>query len=262
MGKVAASLETMAAEAYAGDLRHADGLIVDLGRALPSRTLRVVDGGQGATSVSDVPRGLLAATPLELGIKRAMDLLLGIIGILLLLPLLLATAMAVAVSSQGPILYVQERIGRDGRSFRMYKFRSMYRNSHQIKAQYMAMNEVNGPVFKCRRDPRITPVGRLIRKLSLDEFPQLINVLRGEMSLVGPRPPLPEEYRSYGPRELSRMSVLPGMTGIWQVSGRSDLDFDTWVALDIRYIDTWSLWQDVKLLAQTVPAVITARGAY
>jgi lipopolysaccharide/colanic/teichoic acid biosynthesis glycosyltransferase len=233
-------------------------------RAIPPAKLRVVGGtlAVGAALETPRPKGLLAATPLELAMKRAMDLFLGLLGTLILLPLLLGTALAVAITSRGSILYVHERIGRDGRPFRMYKFRSMYRNAHQIKERYMAMNEVNGPVFKCRRDPRMTPVGRLIRKLSVDELPQLINVLRGEMSLVGPRPPLPEEYLAYGPRELPRLQVLPGMTGIWQVSGRSDLDFETWVALDLHYIATWSLWQDVKLLAQTVPAVITARGAY
>jgi lipopolysaccharide/colanic/teichoic acid biosynthesis glycosyltransferase len=257
-------LKTMGVDGLAGDRQIADALLAPHQRAIPPATLRVVGGtfDAGTGLETSAPKGLLAAAPLELAIKRAMDLFLGIVGTLLLLPLLLGTALAVAITSRGSIFYVHERIGRDGRPFRMYKFRSMYRNANQIKERYMEMNDVNGPVFKCRRDPRMTPVGRLIRKLSVDELPQLINVLRGEMSLVGPRPPLPEEYREYGPREMPRMKVLPGMTGIWQVSGRSDLDFETWVALDLRYIATWSLWQDLKLLAQTVPAVITARGAY
>jgi lipopolysaccharide/colanic/teichoic acid biosynthesis glycosyltransferase len=261
---VAASLETMGVDGLAADRQIAGVLLAPLQRAIPPATLRVVGGtlGAGTGLEASGPKGLLAATPLELAIKRAMDLFLVIVGTVILLPLLLGTALAVAITSRGSIFYVHERIGRDGRPFRMYKFRSMYRNANQIKERYMEMNDVNGPVFKCRRDPRMTPVGRLIRKLSVDELPQLINVLRGEMSLVGPRPPLPEEYREYGPREMPRMKFLPGMTGIWQVSGRSDLDFETWVALDLRYIATWSLWQDLKLLAQTVPAVITARGAY
>jgi lipopolysaccharide/colanic/teichoic acid biosynthesis glycosyltransferase len=261
---MAVSLETMDVEAYEGDLQGAGGLLAELTRAIPPAKLRMVGGTFTAGSGMEAwrPRGLLAASRIQLAAKRAMDLVLGLLASLLLLPILLVTALLVVVTSRGSAFYVQERIGRGGRSFRMYKFRSMYRNAHQIKERYRAMNDANGPVFKCRRDPRMTPVGRLIRKLSLDELPQLINVMRGEMSLVGPRPPLPDEFRAYGPRELERMRVIPGMTGVWQVSGRSDLDFDTWVDLDIRYIDTWSLWQDVKLLAQTVPAVITARGAY
>jgi lipopolysaccharide/colanic/teichoic acid biosynthesis glycosyltransferase len=258
---VATSLESFEAGGYGGEFQAAAHL-TELTHSAPPAGFRMVPGAISAEDGVWRPVGLLAATPLQLGIKRAMDLILGLLASIVLLPLLVIIAVLVVLTSRGPALYVHERVGRGGRPFRMYKFRSMYRNANEIKQQYMAMNDVNGPVFKCRRDPRMTPVGRLIRKLSLDELPQLINVLRGDMSLVGPRPPLPEEYGAYGPRELKRMGVVPGMTGVWQVSGRSDLDFETWIDLDILYIDTWSLWQDVKLLAQTLPAVVSGRGAY
>jgi lipopolysaccharide/colanic/teichoic acid biosynthesis glycosyltransferase len=261
---VAVSLESMEAKAYPVGLAGASVAVADFARAIPPVKLRVVGGTAtiGAGLEAWRPRGLVAATRFELAIKRTMDLVLALAATILLLPLLLVTALLVAATSRGSVFYVQQRIGRGGRPFRIYKFRSMFSNAHEIKERYTVLNEASGPVFKCRQDPRITPIGRLIRKLSIDELPQLINVLRGEMSLVGPRPPLPEEFGAYGPRELQRMSVTPGMTGIWQISGRSNLDFDTWVDLDIRYIDTWSLWQDLKLLVQTVPAVISARGAY
>jgi lipopolysaccharide/colanic/teichoic acid biosynthesis glycosyltransferase len=257
---VVASLESM----RTGDLSSVPGVVVDFARTIPSVKLRMVGGTAtvGAGFEAWRPRGLLAASRFERALKRTMDLLLALLATLILLPILMLTALLVAGTSQGSVLYAQQRIGRGGRPFRIYKFRSMYRNAHEIKERYRALNEASGPVFKCRRDPRITPFGRLIRKLSIDELPQLINVLRGEMSLVGPRPPLPEEYGAYGPRERKRMHVTPGMTGIWQISGRSNLDFETWIDLDMRYIDTWSLWQDLKLLVKTVPAVISTRGAY
>ncbi len=205
--------------------------------------------------------GLLAAAGWQLVAKRALDLVLGTLALVVALPLAVLVAVAVGLSSPGPILYRQDRVGRDGRIFRVLKFRSMYLNAHEARAQYLHLNELSGPVFKIRKDPRVTPVGRVLRKLSLDELPQLVNVLRGDMSLVGPRPPLPSEYDTYGPRERARLLVKPGLTCVWQVSGRSNVDFHDWVEMDLDYIRSWSLRLDVWLLLRTVPAVLMGRGA-
>jgi len=207
--------------------------------------------------------GLLSARPWQLALKRAVDLVGGTLGLLVLLPLLMIAALAVKVSSPGPVFYVSERVGRDGRPFRMMKFRSMAHGAHDSRATHHHLNiHDSGPVFKIRDDPRVTRVGRFLRRCSIDELPQLWNVLRGDMSLVGPRPPLPEEFLLYGARERRRLDVKPGITCIWQVSGRSDLDFETWVDMDLAYIDTWSLRLDARLLGRTVAAVLTGRGAY
>ena len=206
--------------------------------------------------------GLLHARPWKRFVKRAIDVAGGLLLMVVLAPILLVTAIAIRVSSRGPVLYVQVRVGKGGRSFRMLKFRSMRRQAHDDRDDVIHLNEVSGPVFKIREDPRLTRVGRLIRKLSIDELPQLMNVVVGQMSLVGPRPPLPEEYETYGLRERRRLSVRPGLTCIWQVSGRSDLDFERWVDMDLRYIDTWTFWLDLKLLLLTIPAVLSGRGAY
>lgn len=198
----------------------------------------------------------------KLVVKRAMDIVGSALVLTLFTPVMLLTSLAILATSPGRVLFVQERLGRDGRPFRMLKFRSMYEDAEARRAELADLNECAGPVFKVRRDPRVTPVGRLLRKLSLDELPQLVNVLRGDMSLVGPRPPLPQEYAFYGPRERQRLAVKPGLTCIWQVSGRSDLDFDTWVEMDLAYIRDWSLRLDIRLLLQTIPAVVSGRGAY
>ncbi len=207
-------------------------------------------------------RGLLQATQWQRFAKRAFDVVGSFVLFTLFSPVVLVTAIAIRTTSRGPMLYIQERVGRDGRHFRMLKFRSMRVQAHDDRHHVIHLNEVSGPVFKIRDDPRLTKVGRLIRKLSIDELPQLINVFKGDMSLVGPRPPLPEEYEEYGPKEQRRLSVRPGLTCIWQVNGRSDLDFDTWVDMDLEYIDTWTFRQDLKLLLMTIPAVLSARGAY
>ncbi|HEY8340040.1 MAG TPA: sugar transferase [Egibacteraceae bacterium] len=221
--------------------------------ALPARTVE---------PATDLDCGLLAASRLQLAAKRAIDIVVSLLALLLTLPIFAITALLIAVTSPGPVFYVQERIGRGGIPFRMLKFRSMYVDADKRKAELAALNEASGPVFKVRRDPRVTPVGRWIRKLSIDELPQLINVLRGEMSLVGPRPPLPEEYAVYDAYALRRLLVSPGLTCIWQVSGRSNIDFDQWVEMDVEYIRNWSLALDVKLLLKTVPAVLSGHGAY
>lgn len=172
-------------------------------------------------------------------------------------------AIAVKITSPGPVFFRQKRAGLNGKPFTMYKFRSMVTNAEQLKRELSDLNEMSGPVFKITHDPRVTPVGRLLRKFSIDEFPQLINVLRGEMSLVGPRPlPVDEVKRFDDVSHRRRLSVRPGLTCLWQVSGRSDLtDFNEWVRLDLQYIDNWSLWLDVKILWRTIPVVLFGKGA-
>ena len=194
--------------------------------------------------------------------KRALDVAGASAAIVLLLPVLAVVAVAIKLDSRGPLFFAQVRLGKDGRPFRFYKFRSMTAAAPELRANLAAANEAAGPVFKIRRDPRMTKVGRFLRKASLDELPQLWHVLCGQMSLVGPRPPIPEEVEHYEPWQTERLAVKPGLTCIWQVKGRSDLSFDEWVRLDIEYVRKQSLWLDVKLLLLTVPAVITGRGAY
>lgn len=194
--------------------------------------------------------------------KRAMDLVLVA---LLLIPasvVMAIVAVAIKLDSRGPVIYASERIGRDSRPFTMFKFRSMVVGAEAGKDDILHLNEVEGPVFKLRDDPRVTRVGRYIRRLSLDELPQLFNVLIGDMSLVGPRPPLASEVADYQPWQMQRLTVIGGLTGLWQISGRSDLDFDDLCRLDIEYIETWSLLLDVQILLKTIPAAVSARGAY
>jgi exopolysaccharide biosynthesis polyprenyl glycosylphosphotransferase len=194
-------------------------------------------------------------------IKRVIDVVVSATALLVLSPLLLLTALTIRLESAGPALFSQERIGKMGRRFRLLKFRSMVSNADEQRDALRAHNEMDGPMFKMRRDPRVTRVGRLIRKTSIDELPQLINVLRGEMSLVGPRPSLPEEVRQFKPWQRRRLSMKPGITCIWQVSGRNKVDFERWMELDLEYIDHWSLWLDLKILAKTVPVVVFGIGA-
>ena len=194
--------------------------------------------------------------------KRAMDFVLVA---LLLIPasvVMAIVAVAIKLDSRGPVIYASERIGRDSRPFTMFKFRSMVVGAEAGKDDILHLNEVEGPVFKVRDDPRVTRVGRYIRRLSLDELPQLFNVLIGDMSLVGPRPPLASEVADYQPWQMQRLTVIGGLTGLWQISGRSDLDFDDLCRLDIEYIETWSLLLDVQILLKTIPAAVSARGAY
>lgn len=183
-------------------------------------------------------------------------------GLLALTPLLLAVALSVRLSSRGPVFHRQVRQGQHNRPFTMWKFRTMVADAENLKAQLAASNEVDGPLFKMRGDPRVTSVGRMLRRTSLDELPQLVNVLLGHMSLVGPRPPLPEEASRYDEREHRRLAVKPGLTGLWQVSGRSDLTWQETVSLDLWYVDNWSVAADMGLLARTVRAVADGRGAY
>lgn len=208
------------------------------------------------------PRGLVGASGWQLAAKRTIDVFGSLTLLVVLAPVLTVVALAVLVTSRGGALYRQERCGERGRPFTMWKFRSMYRDAEARLAQLVDHNQGTGPVFKMRDDPRVTPVGRILRKCSLDELPQLVNVLRGDMSLVGPRPPLPREVAHYTPRDRSRLAVKPGITCTWQVCGRSEVDFASWVDMDLEYIANWSLGLDLKLLLLTVPAVLSGRGAY
>lgn len=205
---------------------------------------------------------LLNATPSIMALRRLVDISGAVVAFIILLPVALATAVAIKTTSGGPVLFKQRRVGQHGCEFDFYKFRSMKVGAVHDKAELLHLNEGSGPTFKMRDDPRITRVGRSIRRTSIDELPQLWHVLRGQMSLVGPRPQLPAEVAEYGSWERQRLVAKPGITCIWQVSGRSELDFATWVAMDIEYVETWSLWLDLMLLLRTVPAVLSGRGAY
>jgi exopolysaccharide biosynthesis polyprenyl glycosylphosphotransferase len=201
-------------------------------------------------------------SPWARAFKRMVDVLGAGIGLLVLSPFLLLIAVLIRLDSPGPPLYRQIRVGRDGRLFSVVKFRSMIRDADQHKEEILHLNEAAGPMFKIRDDPRLTRMGRFLRRISLDELPQLWNVLRGDMSLVGPRPALPEEVADYTAWQRRRLSTSPGMTGLWQVSGRSDIPFDEMVLLDIYYIENWSPLLDATILVRTVPKVLLGTGAY
>ncbi len=193
--------------------------------------------------------------------KRAADFIIAFASLVFLSPLLLLLAAAIKFTSPGPIFYRQTRCGLYGRRFRLIKFRTMINGAEDKLWEIRHLNEMDGPVFKMRNDPRVTPFGRFLRKSSLDELPQLWNVVRGEMSIVGPRAPLPEEVKYYATKQKRRLSVKPGITCLWQVSGRSDIDFHRWMEMDLEYIDNWSFWLDLLIMLKTIPAVFTGRGA-
>jgi exopolysaccharide biosynthesis polyprenyl glycosylphosphotransferase len=194
--------------------------------------------------------------------KRGMDI--GISGLMMfvLSPLFLLITFLIKSTSPGPLLYKQERVGLNGRKFVLYKFRTMSLKADQKQKELESLNEMDGPVFKIKKDPRITPVGRILRKFSLDEFPQLFNVFVGHMSLIGPRPPLPAEVAQYQTWQRRRLSMRPGLTCLWQISGRNKVDFEEWMRLDLEYLDNWSLWLDLKILFRTIPVVLFGIGAY
>lgn len=194
-------------------------------------------------------------------IKRVIDFVLAVVLLILALPLMFAVAIAIKFSSQGPIFYQQTRLGLHGRRFRLIKFRTMIDGAEDRLWEIKHLNEMDGPVFKMRNDPRVTPFGRMLRKFSIDELPQLWNVIKGEMSLVGPRAPLPDEVRHYHLKQRRRLSVKPGITCLWQVSGRNEIDFQRWMDMDLEYIDNWSVWLDLRIMLRTIPAVFTGRGA-
>jgi exopolysaccharide biosynthesis polyprenyl glycosylphosphotransferase len=222
-------------------------------RAKPARPDAIPDGYVHYTSVQ--------YKPVQRALKRILDILASSAALMLLTPILAITALAIRLTSRGPILFRQVRVGLHGRTFEMLKFRSMVPDAEQLQSALAAANELSGPVFKMKRDPRVTAVGSFIRKYSVDELPQLVNVLRGDMSIVGPRPPLPSEVERYKSWQRRRLSVRPGLTCLWQVSGRNEISFEDWMLLDMRYIDHWTLAQDLGLIVKTVPVVLTGRGA-
>jgi exopolysaccharide biosynthesis polyprenyl glycosylphosphotransferase len=194
--------------------------------------------------------------------KRTFDLAVGSLFVLFTSPIWIVAGLLVKLSSRGPILFRQLRVGKDGRTFRMYKFRTMIRDAEARLPDLLARNEASGPLFKIRDDPRITRVGRFLRRYSIDELPQVLNVLKGDMSLVGPRPPLPNEVATYEEWHRGRLDVRPGITGLWQVRGRSELSFDDYVRLDLFYIENWSILYDLFIMGKTIPAVLLRKGAF
>jgi exopolysaccharide biosynthesis polyprenyl glycosylphosphotransferase len=215
--------------------------------------------------LAQVPLLTFSSTPqndFALLLKRALDVALSALVLVVLSPLFLVMALLIILTSRGPVFYRQTRCGLGGRRFTLLKFRSMVSNADQLLHHLEELNEVDGPVFKMRNDPRCTVIGRWMRMLSLDELPQLWNVLRGDMSLVGPRPPLPAEVEQYESWQRRRLRMRPGLTCLWVLEGRSRLQFDRWVKLDLLYIDNWSVWLDFKILLRTIPTVLSSRGAH
>lgn len=198
---------------------------------------------------------------IELILKRFMDITLSLFLIIMLLPIFLIIGVLVKATSKGPMFFRQQRVGYNGRIFTLYKFRTMVEDAEKLKEGLIRHNEMDGPVFKMKNDPRVTRVGAFLRKTSADELPQLINVLKGDMSLVGPRPPVPPEVAQYNLCDRRRLSMKPGITGIWQVSGRNKISFQQWMEMDRQYIDHWSLWLDLKILFRTIPVVLKREGA-
>lgn len=195
--------------------------------------------------------------------KRFLDIIASILGLVILSPIFIIVSIIIKIEDgNGPVLFKQIRVGKNNREFNIYKFRSMVSNAEELKRKLMSQNEAEGPVFKMKNDPRITKVGRFIRKTSIDELPQLINVLKGEMSLVGPRPPLPEEVAQYNTYQAQRLKVTPGLTCYWQVNGRSNIGFDEWIELDLRYISDRNLYVDIKLILKTVLVLFGSKNAY
>jgi exopolysaccharide biosynthesis polyprenyl glycosylphosphotransferase len=242
---------------------------------------RLTDSGihvELSSSLADIAAGRLTVRPLgrfpvlyvepvqrhgwKVQAKRAFDLVVSSLALVGLLPVIVAVAVAIKVDSRGPVLFKQERVGKDGRRFNVWKFRTMVIDAEAQLDSLRHLNEAEGPLFKMVNDPRVTRVGRFLRALSLDELPQLANVQRGEMSLVGPRPALAREMEGWTTDLHERLRVKPGLTGMWQVSGRSDVSFEEYVRLDLYYVDNWSLWTDLAIVAKTVPTVLFRRGAY
>lgn len=195
-------------------------------------------------------------------IKRLIDVVCSFMGVLVLSPLFIIIAIIIKTTSKGPVFFSQKRVGKNGKEFNMYKFRSMVVNAEELKEKLEAQNEMSGPMFKMKDDPRVTKVGKFIRKTSIDELPQLFNVLKGDMSLVGPRPSLPKEVAQFEDWMYRRLEVKPGLTCYWQVSGRNNIDFEDWMKLDIKYVDERNLWIDIKLIFKTVGVLFGDKNAH
>ncbi len=258
----------------AGAERLADEALLDLLRSVRLRGVRlqVVPGAITLMKSRPVLAGNVGMPLFEVGypqldntqrgLKRLLDVVGSLFGLILLSPLLITVAILIKVTSPGPVLFAQKRVGADEKVFLCYKFRSMYIDAEKRQAELEAQNEVDGAIFKIKNDPRVTPVGRFIRRWSIDELPQLINVLLGEMSLVGPRPLPLRDYERMGELHKKRLAAVPGITGYWQTSGRSDISFEDMVRLDLYYIENWSLSLDIKIILKTVDAVLRGEGAY
>jgi lipopolysaccharide/colanic/teichoic acid biosynthesis glycosyltransferase len=226
------------------DVAHDRLIVTERGRLAVAHVLPPIRGGWRA------------------GAKRAFDMIVAGTVMILAAPFYLAVMVAVKLDSPGPVLFRQRRVGRDGRTFEILNVRTMVRDAEALKAELAARNEAAGPLFKMRNDPRITRVGRILRSTSLDELLQLWNVVRGDMSLVGPRPALPEEVQAWTSDLHHRLRVRPGLTGLWQISGRSDASFESYEHLDLYYTDNWSLARDLWIIMRTIPAVVAQRGAH
>jgi exopolysaccharide biosynthesis polyprenyl glycosylphosphotransferase len=212
----------------------------------------------------DIPLLSFSTTPAQewkLVIKTVVDLAVAAFLLIMLAPIFIVISAGIKLTSRGPVFFRQVRYGLRGREFKMFKFRSMWLDAEMRMDEVRHLNEMSGPAFKIMRDPRVTPIGRFLRKTSLDELPQLINVLKGEMSLVGPRPPIPSEVREYERWQRRRLSMKPGLTCLWQVKGRNRIEFERWMELDLQYIDNWSLGLDLKIILKTVPVVLFGYGA-
>lgn len=194
--------------------------------------------------------------------KRGIDVIVAGVGLILLSPIITIVACAIKLTSNGPIFFLQKRVGKNGELFNMYKFRSMVVNAEELKEKLKHKNEMSGPMFKMKDDPRVTKVGKFIRKTSLDELPQLWNVLKGDMSLVGPRPSLPKEVEQFDSWMFKRLTVRPGLTCYWQVSGRNNIDFEDWMKLDVKYVEERNLWIDIKLIFKTVGVLFGDKNAH
>ncbi|MCD6577923.1 sugar transferase [bacterium] len=231
-----------------------------------SNIFELMMGNLSITEIYGIPTITLAKSPIHgvnIFIKRLMDITLSFLILLLGFPIFLLIALAILIDSKGSVFFKQIRVTKHGKIFRCMKFRSMVANAEDLKENLSHLDEKpDDPIFKIKNDPRITKVGKILRKYSLDELPQFINVLRGDMSLVGPRPPIPKEVEEYTQKQLERLKVKQGISGLWQVSGRSELSFQEMVNLDIFYIEHWTLWLDIKIILKTIPAILTTKGAY
>jgi exopolysaccharide biosynthesis polyprenyl glycosylphosphotransferase len=258
---VAASAVTTADMKHVLKARRLDGVEIRITANLPP-TLATQVAIQSIGGLMALTVDAVRLTRSQAVAKRAFDVVVSALGLFLLAPVFLVIALVVKSTGPGPVLFRQNRVGRQQRPFMLLKFRTMVVGAESLLADLLARNEADGPMFKLRDDPRITRAGRWLRHYSLDELPQLWNVLKGEMSLVGPRPPLPSEVAAYEDWQLDRLEVRPGITGLWQVSGRSDLSFDEYVRLDLFYIENWSLAYDLFMIIKTIPMLFKARGAY
>ncbi len=247
--------EALLPDAHAPLVQSHNGLVVDLTGDNAVVAIR-------STLTLTDKAALINAPRWQMAIKRTVDIVGASFALVLLSPVFLFTAIAIKLTSPGPVFFAQSRMGKEGREFMFYKFRSMQVGADEERNDLIDLNEMSGPVFKIKEDPRLTSIGCFLRKTSIDELPQLWHVIRGHMSLVGPRPLPTFEALDCSDWESQRFEAKPGITCIWQVSGRSELDFETWVRMDVRYIERWSLWLDVKLLLKTIPAVISGKGAY